>query len=373
MTRGIFLRHVLREVALATLVVGVVLLAVLVIYQLAFVLGRAADGQVPGDVVLHLVALSLRTNLTVILPFAVLLGIVTGLGRLYHDSEITAAQACGVGQGTLFAAAGIVVLAVGAFASWNVFVDAPAAARDIVELRVQALRTAMTRGLAPGQFRPLGRGATLHFRAAGAGGALEEVFVQRELPARADGRIPMQVVVAARARYAVTADSSAWVIELADGHSYEGVPGAADWRITAFRAQTIRVPTPEASLPGRPRVDVLDNRALLGSDDPRRRGELHWRIAWVLNVLLLGLVAVPLARLRPRQGRHARVPWAVLLFAVYAGLLSAGRSMLERGDVPPAWGLWWVHAAVLLFVWLLLGAPRWLATAVRGRRRAGQA
>ena len=45
----------------------------------------------------ELVALSLRDNLIVILPFAVLLGVVLGLGRLYHDSEIAAAQAGGIG------------------------------------------------------------------------------------------------------------------------------------------------------------------------------------------------------------------------------------------------------------------------------------
>src|SRR5690606_4582467 len=45
----IYLRHVSREIALQTLLVGVVLLAVLAVYQFSFVLGRAADGQIEGD------------------------------------------------------------------------------------------------------------------------------------------------------------------------------------------------------------------------------------------------------------------------------------------------------------------------------------
>ena len=36
-------------------------------------------------------------NLALIVPVGLLLGIVLGLGRLYHDSEMTAAQACGAG------------------------------------------------------------------------------------------------------------------------------------------------------------------------------------------------------------------------------------------------------------------------------------
>jgi lipopolysaccharide export system permease protein len=48
----------------------------------------------------------------------------------------------------------------------------------------------------------------------------------------------------------------------------------------------------------------------------------------------------------------------VLLFAVYAGLLSAGRTMLERGDTPLPLGLWWVHGAAVLLALALLRAPQ---------------
>ncbi len=355
--RGIFFRHVLRDILLATFVVGLVLLVVLLTYQLAFVLGRAADGQVPGAVVLHLVMLSLRGNLNIILPFAVLLGTTLGLGRLYHESEITAAQACGVGVHTLYAAAGVVTCAAALLAAWMAFVDGPAAARDVMKLRTEALRTAVTRGLIPGRFRSLGHGATLYFRAQDADGALRDVFLERDMPAGTGRRARMQVVLAASARYAVSPDNNAYTIDLTDGRNYDGVPGEGAWRITQFRVQTIRVPTPQATLPGKPRVDVLDNAVLLASTDLRLRGELHWRIAWVLDVIVLGMLAVPLARLRPRQGRHARVLWAVLLFAIYAGLLTAGRTMLERGAVPQALGLWWVHGVAVLLGLAVLRLP----------------
>ena len=110
MVGGIFFRHVLREIALATVAVAVVLLVLLLTNQLAFVLGRAADGQIPSQLVFELLGLSLRTNAVVILPISVLLGLILGLGRLYHDSEMAAAQACGIGTRTLYVAAGLVTL-----------------------------------------------------------------------------------------------------------------------------------------------------------------------------------------------------------------------------------------------------------------------
>jgi len=355
--RGIFFRHVLRDICTSTAAVAVVLLVVLLAYQLAFILGRAADGQIPATIVLPLVGLSLRGNLTIILPFSVLLGTTLGLGRLYHDSEITAAQACGAGMRPLYSAAAVVTLLAAAVGAWSGFVDGPGAARQLVALRTDALRTAATRGLAPGQFRALGAGATLNFRAIDSDGALLEVFVERDLPPGADGRTRMQIVLADRARYDFSADSNVYVIRLTDGESHEGTPGAGNWRITQFREQTIRLPAPGATLPGRPRVDALSVAQLRASPDPRFRAELQWRISWVLITAVLGLLAVPLARLRPRQGRHARVVWAVLLFAVYAGLLSAGRTMLERGDTPLALGLWWVHGVALMLAAALLRGP----------------
>src|SRR5215212_5997637 len=132
--RGIFFRHVLRSILQATLGTGLLLLAVLFAYQLTFVLRRAADGQVPGTLVLELVALTLRGNLTIILPFAVVLGVVMGLGRHYHDSEISAAHAGGIGLRTLFGAAAAVTLAAAALAAWIAFIDGPAAARGVVKL-----------------------------------------------------------------------------------------------------------------------------------------------------------------------------------------------------------------------------------------------
>jgi lipopolysaccharide export system permease protein len=291
----------------------------------------------------------------VILPFALLLGIVMALGRLYHDNEIAAAQACGMPTRVLFTAAAVVGIPATLLAAWAAFIDGPHAARRIVEMRTEAQRGATLRQLVPGSFGTLGGGITLYFGEVAQDGSLREVFVQREsrTPAR-----HMEVLRARTATQRIAPDGSAWLVELADGNSYEGSPGAADWRVTRFARQLLRVPLPQPRLHGPPRVDGIGNSELLASADPRQRAELHWRIGWVIAVAMLGVLAVPLARLRPRQGRHARVPWAVLLFAIYAGLLTAGRTMLGRGDVPLAAGLWWVHAVALLSALTLLRASR---------------
>jgi lipopolysaccharide export system permease protein len=74
---------------------------------------------------------------------------------------------------------------------------------------------------------------------------------------------------------------------------------------------------------------------------------------------VLTLVAVPLSRLRPRQGRYTRVGFAIVLYFIYSSLLSASKIWVEKSDLPPAIGVWWVHAAALaLGLYLVLREAR---------------
>jgi lipopolysaccharide export system permease protein len=46
-----------------------------------------------------------------------------------------------------------------------------------------------------------------------------------------------------------------------------------------------------------------------------------------------------------------------MVFALYANLALAGRTWIERGQVPAALGLWWVHGLFLLVSLVALGMP----------------
>jgi len=86
-------------------------------------------------------------------------------------------------------------------------------------------------------------------------------------------------------------------------------------------------------------------------------------------LLLLTLIAVPLSRLTPRQGRYARIGVAALTYFFYSNLLSAAKVWVEKGILPPAIGVWWVHLIALALGLYLLqrGSPRsrWYSAAAR--------
>ena len=106
---------------------------------------------------------------------------------------------------------------------------------------------------------------------------------------------------------------------------------------------------------------------LLQSSDLRDRAELQRRISTPLMALILMLVAVPMARVRPRQGRFGRIGIAILFYFVYSLLLRAADTWVEEGAVPEWVGPWWVHGiAAAVGLWLLsreapFGKPRTVA------------
>ena len=69
---------------------------------------------------------------------------------------------------------------------------------------------------------------------------------------------------------------------------------------------------------------------------------------------VLTLLAVPLAKLRPRQGRFARIGVAVLAYFIYSNLVATVRVWIEKDSAGGAFGMWWVHLLpIALAVWLL--------------------
>ena len=65
------------------------------------------------------------------------------------------------------------------------------------------------------------------------------------------------------------------------------------------------------------------------------------------------LLAVPLAHLRPRQGRYSKIVFGILVYLIYSNLLGVGQAWIGKGQVSPLIGLWWAHA-------LVLGAAIWM-------------
>jgi lipopolysaccharide export system permease protein len=339
-------RYLLREVAQTTVAVTGVLLVILLSNQLARVLGQAAQNDFPGSVVLTLIGLTTLQQLTVLVPVGLFLGIVLALGRLYHESEMTAMTACGVGPLSIYRPIALFTLVVVGLLAVLSFRVVPEAGSRAQQIRIEALRTAQFGALEPGRFRSFADGnAVFYAEKVERSGQLRGVFVQR----RDEDRLEIAVAERAEQRGAGQAEQ---LFVLFDGRRYEGVPGSREWRVVEFAEHGIPVRMPEYTA-RRERRELRPTSELIGSEAGEDRAELAWRIAVPVMAAVLMVLAVPLSKLRPRQGRFARVGLAVLAYFLYSNVVATVRVWIEKGDTGGALGLWWVHL-------LPLAAAAWL-------------
>lgn len=340
-------RYLLREVAVTCVAVTGVLLVILLSNQLARVLGQAAQSEFPGGVVLMLIGLTTLQQLTVLVPVGLFLGIVLALGRLYHESEMTAMIACGVGPLSIYRPIALFTLLVVALLALLSFRVVPEAGARAQQVRVEAMRTAQFGALEAGRFRSFAGGdAVFYAEKVERAGQLRGVFVQRRDAER------LEIAVAERAEQR-GAGQAEQLFVLYDGRRYEGVPGSHEWRVVEFAEHGIPVRMPEFRAKKERRA-LKPTAALLGSELSEDRAEMAWRVAVPVMAGVLMVLAVPLARLRPRQGRFARVGLAVLAYFLYSNLVATVRVWIEKDSPGGALGMWWVHLLPLLAAgWLL--------------------
>jgi lipopolysaccharide export system permease protein len=360
----ILARYILRETLQTWLVVTLVLLLILVTYQFAQVLSDAAGLKVPKDAIFKVLGLTFVQFLAILTPVGLFISILLSLGRLYRDSEMSALMACGIGPAGLYRPLAILALVLAALVAWLALIVSPAATRDILEIAQQARQRADLSMIEPRRFLPFALdGSVVYAEEVEEDGSLRKVFLQRR------NEDAVEVVIADRAWQTVAPGTGVRTLHFGDGRRYEGVPGSPRFKIVRFSEYGVPFEIPEAE------VEDLEGGSrplseLIGSTDPINRAELQWRLSAPLNLLVLTLLAVPLSRSSPRQGRYSGLFAGVLVYVIYVNLLAASRVWLERGDIPVFAGLWWVHGAFALVALVLLGRQQgWL----RRLRRAPEA
>src|SRR5262249_49790444 len=133
-----------------------------------------------------------------------------------------------------------------------------------------------------------------------------------------------------------------------------GIPGRNDFDILQF--QNMNFHLPDKALNPDIRVKGMSTQELWQQKNTNleEEAEWQWRLSMPFSIFLLVLTAVPLARIKPRQGKFSRILPAALLYIIYANFLFVGRSWVASGTIPVSLGLWCVHLPMLLVAILLL-------------------
>lgn len=340
-------RYLARELWLTWLGVTLVLMLILLSSTLARLLGKAADGSIPSDVVFPLLLITGARYLILLVPLSLYLGILLSFSRLYKDNEMAALGACGVGFKRLYRPLLMVAVPVTLMMLTLTLFVMPIIAQQGQVIKAGIESRSELSGMVAGRFNEARDGNAILFleRQSNDGRFMENVFMHR------DDEQQSRVETADRARRYQDAQGRQFIL-FENGRFYQGTPGQKDFTITHYQKHGIYIAEAEL-VKNTERNDALSTSALWQSDEPYHRAELQWRLSIPLACLLLAILALPLSYTTPRKGRYSKLALAMLIYLVYSNLLGVGQTWVERSVVPNWLGVWWVHglAVLLILTW----------------------
>lgn len=352
----IIARYITKEVLLNFLAITALLLFIALSNRFAAYLAKAATGELPVTLVFKVVGLYIPELLTYLIPLSFFIAILFAYGRLHAESEMTVLMSCGVSWGyisrlTLMLAAGVMVLTA-CLSLWWV--------PKMAVMREQALSEGeafgMMQAVVPGRFQTMAEGKLVFYLedVASKQNLLKGVFIA-ERPTNINDNLKngWTLITADQAKIERDATTKDFYLVLKQGYRYQGVPGSANYTIVKFdeygRAMQ---PAPETQ---NEVLRMKDSASLFITKNPEETAELQWRLSLPLTVPILALLAIPLARVRPRHGRFAKFLPAIFLYIVYYNLFTVCKRWVAQGMVPGILGVWWIHLLFLGLGLYLLG------------------
>lgn len=342
-------RYLLREFLFGTLAAVVVLLVIFTGSTFADIVNKVATGRLPGAVMFTVLGLNLVDTLQALLPMAMFLGILVALGRMYRDSEMHVLSASGFGPSGLLKPAGVFATGTAILVALVSLWLGPLAARASNAEITEANRSVIAAGLEAGQFTSLpGRGGILFASSVSPDGTkLGKLFVESEQTGK-DGTTSISVITADHGDLFHEGQEDNRYVALHDGHRYDIRLDQDNWRTMKFRRNDIALSQPADAGDAGDSESLRTTASLIGDDDPAARAELQWRIAIPFGLLMLGMLALPMARQAPRTSPVGRILIAVLAYLVIMNLMTLARSFIASGKLPAEAGMWWILVPVFL-------------------------
>lgn len=364
----IIFRYLSKQILQVMSAVTLILLVVGLTSRFIQYLGQAVAGELASDVLLLLMFYRLPDFFLVIVPLAFFLGVLLAYGRMYAENEMVVLLGSGFSQKRLLGFTVLTSLVVLIFMAVLSLSVTPWGVRNTEQLKQNQEQLTEIDLIVAGQFQAFSDGARVTYAERAntlpeEGRQLGNVFVAMTSAAESEsaGEVepnnePPRILLAESARPIIDEQTGARFMRLENVYQYDGNPGQADFSIAQFDAQSILLPEAtefEEIL----EEESLSTLALIGSDQLEHQAELQWRLSIVLLIPIITLIAVPMSKVDPRQGRYSKLIAAALIYASYFLLLQFTRDLVAEGDLNAVIGLWWVHGLFVVIGFILYRYP----------------
>lgn len=369
-------RYLVRELLVSFLAAVAILLLVTLGATVADLLAKIARGRIAADLLMALIGLRTVDSLTLLVPLALFLGVQLAYGRLYRESEMAVFAASGLSLFGLVRPLLLLSVPLTVVMALISFWLAPAAVRQSQTLQEEASRSLIVAGLEPGRFveLPNNDGVMYVDTMSSDGTAFKKMFIASERKAPGDAPGAINIITAATGELYHDANGIERYLGLNDGFRVEGTLGQDDYRLMRYQRNDIKLQNNDSDTNAESVKRSAPSAELYASSDAVQRAELQWRLAAPLSVLVLVLLALPLAKSSPREPRYARLLIALLAWLIYYNCLALGRTWMSQGRYSPLIGYWWVQIpTALIALALLWQSQRLPRPRASGRKPAGRA
>ncbi|WP_201564256.1 LPS export ABC transporter permease LptF [Psychrobacter sp. CMS30] len=352
--------------------------------------GIAAEGNLDISLLFTIIGYNLPYFLELILPLAFFIALMLVFGRLYVDQEMAVINASGVSRGKLGRLMTPLILALFVGEAVLSIVGKPWGVRSSESVWQQQALTSAFDLIRPNQFissgnyhlyvgslsddkkqlqdviliqsEPKPKGSAAKNAAVDVNNNIDPETAERlnipELPNAliSDNSISKDTItLAKRAQQVDTGSSGVTQLDLFQGRRYEVGAGSLKYNQVGFDRYRITLTESskevitEANIETQaigPLWQAATGSTAVNSENALRaaQGELGYRLALPWLMIIAPMLAVPLAQVRPRQGRWLRLFPSILLFISCAlGIISL-KNAVSKGSV-----------SVWAYAWLVLG------------------
>tara|TARA_R110000868_G_scaffold215663_2_gene465783 strand:- start:13324 stop:14364 length:1041 start_codon:yes stop_codon:yes gene_type:complete len=337
-------KYLSKQVKKTSISIIIILLFIVTSNQYISLLSKAVHGKIVKEGILDILFLSMPTLLGVLLPIALFLGIILVLSRLYADSEMVILNSNGIGPLDILNYIKWPILSFALIAAVvNLYVNPKVMYyKDFFKNKYQAI--AKLQHLPVGEFLSFANGKYVIYisNKVNDDKELENIFLAED---NADSLILSQ-----KASF-VKGDNNERILVLHDGMRYHGISDKKSLNVIEFKKHGFMLP--KINISNKLDKKEKPTKLLFNSQLLEDKLELQWRISFVLAPLILAILAIPLSRVSPRQGKFTKIIPAILIFISYYNLLASSIDWVEAGYIPLWIGLWWVHLLFLTAaIWL---------------------
>jgi lipopolysaccharide export system permease protein len=332
----------------------IVLVIIIVSQKFIKILAQAIEGNIANETIFILLGLKTIAVTASFLPAAIFMAVLIVLGRMHHDHEIAAINSAGGGLFRLYRGIFLVLLPLSFCAIGLSFYSAPWSEAKMQQLMHHDRQTADIRGITAGRFSEYSNGELIFYaEKIDSDGKMQDVFVQNQ-----DGN-KSGIANADSAHLKFMLGGLYLVLE--NGEHIVGEIGQRDYAVENFHEYAVLIESHPSEL-------NLNNQStptklLWGSSRREDMAEMQNRLNTPISVLLLGFLAVPLAKSQPRGGIYGSMLIAFGIYFIHGNLQRLNYSWVINGLIPADLGYFWLSGLLLMISLLMLiqaNGWRWL-------------